>query len=184
MRRSDQRRAAVFALYQHAVTGRPLDDVFEPNDARLQRRIESTLTSYLSSLVAKGMTASPRPQDSFYVKCNAENNTPEVHDLGQVLAEVGIALADVLDECVGKTGVQENGPDVKAGRRCHLIGVADFGYGSALAVALLALTLAVSATSSIVRLISSSVSESSDDVASSQMISAGPSATARAIATR
>ena len=30
MRRSDQRRAAVFALYQHDLTGRPLDDVFEP----------------------------------------------------------------------------------------------------------------------------------------------------------
>jgi N utilization substance protein B len=29
VRRSDQRRAAVFALYQHDVTGRPLDDVFE-----------------------------------------------------------------------------------------------------------------------------------------------------------
>ena len=29
MRRSEQRRAAVFALYQHDVTGRPLDDVFE-----------------------------------------------------------------------------------------------------------------------------------------------------------
>jgi transcription antitermination protein NusB len=29
VRRSEQRRAAVFALYQHEVTGRPLDDVFE-----------------------------------------------------------------------------------------------------------------------------------------------------------
>ena len=28
-RRSEQRRAAVFALYQHELTGRPLDDVFE-----------------------------------------------------------------------------------------------------------------------------------------------------------
>jgi N utilization substance protein B len=28
-RRSDQRRAAVFALYQHDVTGRSLDDAFE-----------------------------------------------------------------------------------------------------------------------------------------------------------
>ena len=28
-RRTDQRRAAVFALYQHELTGRPLDDVFE-----------------------------------------------------------------------------------------------------------------------------------------------------------
>ena len=29
-RRSQQRRAAVFALYQHDVTGRPLDELFEP----------------------------------------------------------------------------------------------------------------------------------------------------------
>ena len=29
MRRSEQRRAAVFALYQHDVTGRPLDELFE-----------------------------------------------------------------------------------------------------------------------------------------------------------
>jgi N utilization substance protein B len=28
-RRTQQRRAAVFALYQHDLTGRPLDDVFE-----------------------------------------------------------------------------------------------------------------------------------------------------------
>jgi transcription antitermination protein NusB len=30
VRRSEQRRAAVFALYQHDVTGRPLDEMFEP----------------------------------------------------------------------------------------------------------------------------------------------------------
>ena len=29
MRRSDQRRDAVFALYQHQVTGRPLDELLE-----------------------------------------------------------------------------------------------------------------------------------------------------------
>ena len=29
MRRSDQRRDAVFALYQHKVTGRPLDELLE-----------------------------------------------------------------------------------------------------------------------------------------------------------
>jgi transcription antitermination protein NusB len=33
MRRTDQRRAAVFALYQHDLTGRPLDELFAP-DAR------------------------------------------------------------------------------------------------------------------------------------------------------
>ena len=29
MKRTDQRRAAIFALYQHEVTGRPLDETFE-----------------------------------------------------------------------------------------------------------------------------------------------------------
>jgi N utilization substance protein B len=38
-RRSDQRRAAVFALYQHDVTGRPLDDAFERNAAVFTRAL-------------------------------------------------------------------------------------------------------------------------------------------------
>jgi N utilization substance protein B len=38
-RRSDQRRAAVFALYQHDLTARPLDDVFEPGAATFTRAL-------------------------------------------------------------------------------------------------------------------------------------------------
>jgi transcription antitermination protein NusB len=38
-RRSDQRRAAVFALYQHELTGRPLDDVFERGAAPFTRAL-------------------------------------------------------------------------------------------------------------------------------------------------
>jgi N utilization substance protein B len=39
MRRSDQRRAAVFALYQHDLTGRPLDDVFDRDAATFTRAL-------------------------------------------------------------------------------------------------------------------------------------------------
>ena len=39
MRRSQQRRAAVFALYQHDLTGRPLDDVFESDAATFTRAL-------------------------------------------------------------------------------------------------------------------------------------------------
>ena len=39
MRRSEQRRAAVFALYQHDLTGRPLDDVFEPGAGSFTRAL-------------------------------------------------------------------------------------------------------------------------------------------------
>src|SRR6201990_558579 len=39
MRRADQRRAAVFALYQHDLTKRPLDDVFERDTAPFTRAL-------------------------------------------------------------------------------------------------------------------------------------------------
>ena len=43
MRRSDQRRDAVFALYQHEVTGRPLDELLEdskPFSVELAKAVE------------------------------------------------------------------------------------------------------------------------------------------------
>ena len=39
MRRSEQRRAAVFALYQSDVTGRPLDDAFESDAPAFTRAL-------------------------------------------------------------------------------------------------------------------------------------------------
>jgi N utilization substance protein B len=39
MRRSDQRRAAVFALYQHDLTRRPLDDMFERDAGAFTRAL-------------------------------------------------------------------------------------------------------------------------------------------------
>jgi transcription antitermination protein NusB len=38
-RRSDQRRAAVFALYQHELTGRSLDDLFERDAGSFTRAL-------------------------------------------------------------------------------------------------------------------------------------------------
>jgi N utilization substance protein B len=39
MRRSEQRRAAVFALYQHDLTRRPLDEVFERDSGSFTRAL-------------------------------------------------------------------------------------------------------------------------------------------------
>ena len=39
MRRSQQRKAAVFALYQHDLTGRPLAEVLRPEDSRFARAL-------------------------------------------------------------------------------------------------------------------------------------------------
>ena len=51
-RRSEQRRAAVFALYQHEVTGRPLDDTFEPGAATFTRALAYATQDYAEDLDA------------------------------------------------------------------------------------------------------------------------------------
>ncbi len=53
MRRTEQRRAAVFALYQHDLTGRPLDDVFERNAAAFTRALAHATSDNAEELDAK-----------------------------------------------------------------------------------------------------------------------------------
>jgi transcription antitermination protein NusB len=55
MRRSDQRRDAVFALYQHEVTGRPLDELLEgakPFSRELAEAVEANRAE-LDELISK-----------------------------------------------------------------------------------------------------------------------------------
>ena len=49
-RRSDQRRAAVFALYQHELTGRPLDDLFERGAAAFTRALAHATVDHQEEL--------------------------------------------------------------------------------------------------------------------------------------
>ena len=50
MRRADQRRAAVFALYQHDLTQRPLDDLFEPGAASFTRALAHATEDFSEEL--------------------------------------------------------------------------------------------------------------------------------------
>jgi len=51
-RRSDHRRAAVFALYQHDVTGRALDDVLERDASTFTRALAYAADDYAEDLDA------------------------------------------------------------------------------------------------------------------------------------
>ncbi|HEU4976757.1 MAG TPA: transcription antitermination protein NusB [Baekduia sp.] len=51
-RRSDQRRAAAFALYQHDVTGRELDDVLDRNATTFTRALANAAQDYADDLDA------------------------------------------------------------------------------------------------------------------------------------
>jgi transcription antitermination protein NusB len=53
VRRSEQRRAAVFALYQHDLTGRPLDEVFERGAASFTRALAHATADHAEDLDAQ-----------------------------------------------------------------------------------------------------------------------------------
>jgi N utilization substance protein B len=63
-RRSDQRQAAVFALYQHDLTHRELEELFAPNASTFTRALAYAVSDYdeeLDALIerhAKGWTVS------------------------------------------------------------------------------------------------------------------------------
>jgi transcription antitermination protein NusB len=50
VRRSAQRRAAVFALYQHDLTGRPLDELFERDAASFTRALAHATADHVEEL--------------------------------------------------------------------------------------------------------------------------------------
>ena len=50
MRRTQQRRAAVFAVYQHDLTGRPLDELFEPGAPSFTRALAHATADHAEEL--------------------------------------------------------------------------------------------------------------------------------------
>lgn len=65
--------------------------VFEPNDQRLWQRISRTVSAFLTMAWRDGALFGARPEQAFYVKCDAETNPPPVVDAGQVVIEIGVA---------------------------------------------------------------------------------------------
>ncbi|MGB3515739.1 MAG: phage tail sheath C-terminal domain-containing protein [Elainellaceae cyanobacterium] len=65
--------------------------VFEPNDEDLWARVTRTVKNFLERLWRSGALFGSSPEQAFYVKCDAELNTPETMKLGILYVEVGIA---------------------------------------------------------------------------------------------
>jgi phage tail sheath protein FI len=67
--------------------------VFEPNDAGTWSKLSRMGSVFLEDLYSKGYFAGASPEEAFFVKCDAETNTAESRDVGQLVVEVGVAPA-------------------------------------------------------------------------------------------
>jgi uncharacterized protein len=65
--------------------------VFEPNDARLWASLSTNVSSFLSRVYRTGALFGASQAEAYYVKCDAETNTPETIEAGQVICEIGIS---------------------------------------------------------------------------------------------
>jgi phage tail sheath protein FI len=74
-----------------------VDVVFEPNNQTLWSRIEQELTAYFYQLYRAGALKGQSHEEAFYVKCNAETNSLESLDLGEVVTEIGLAPANPFE---------------------------------------------------------------------------------------
>lgn len=67
--------------------------VFEPNTPALWAKISRNITAFLTTMWRSGALFGNTPQEAFFVKCDADNNPPEQRNVGEVVADIGVAIA-------------------------------------------------------------------------------------------
>ncbi len=65
--------------------------VFKPNDEKLWGMIKSAVEGFLTTIWAQGGLKGASASEAFFVKCDAELNTPDVIDQGITYVDIGIA---------------------------------------------------------------------------------------------
>lgn len=64
---------------------------FEPNDPRTWGKVQSLVSQFLNQLFRQGMFSGGNPEQAFYVKCDAETNSPNEVDQGLLTCQIGVA---------------------------------------------------------------------------------------------
>jgi hypothetical protein len=81
--------------------------VFEPNRPDLWLQITQAAFAVLMPLFESGALRGTRPEEAFYVRCDARNNPPEAIARGELLIEVGVAVAAPAEFIVFRVGRRE-----------------------------------------------------------------------------
>ncbi len=87
--------------------------VFEPNDTKLWKRVNRTISSFLTLVWRNGALMGETPDKAFYVKCDEETNPPEVIDVGQLIVEIGLAPVKPAEFVIFRIGQMPAGGGVE-----------------------------------------------------------------------
>jgi hypothetical protein len=71
--------------------------VFRTNDDDLQRMLTHSLNVFLQTIWLAGGLLGARPSEGYFVKCDSTNNTPTTIDAGQLVCQVGVAVAAPME---------------------------------------------------------------------------------------
>ena len=86
--------------------------VFEPNDPALWRRLDSTISSFLTGFWSQGGLVGGTPAEAFFVQVDATNNPQLSIDNGEVHISVGVALQRPAEYVIIKIGQFDGGTTV------------------------------------------------------------------------
>jgi phage tail sheath protein FI len=86
--------------------------IFEPNDPALWRRLNATVSSFLTNFWSQGGLAGTTPASAFFVKVDSTNNPQPSIDNGEVNLEIGVALQRPAEFVIIKIGQFDGGTTV------------------------------------------------------------------------
>jgi hypothetical protein len=81
--------------------------VFEPNTPFLWAQVTQAVMAVLQAMFEQGGLRGDQPSDAFFVRCDTSVNTPDTMAKGQVICDVGVAVAAPGEFIVFRVGRQE-----------------------------------------------------------------------------
>jgi hypothetical protein len=78
--------------------------VFEPNLPMTRFVLAQAISRYLVEVFRKGALQGATEEESFFVRCDASNNPPELVETGRLICDVGVAIAAPAEFIVFRLG--------------------------------------------------------------------------------
>jgi hypothetical protein len=78
--------------------------VFEPNNIHLWNAVRASITNYLEAVWEAGALVGNTAADAFFVTCDQTTNTLAVTEVGQMIAEIGVAPTTPAEFVVFRLG--------------------------------------------------------------------------------